>query len=208
MKKQKTQDMENRAAKLRPTLFGNTRQLCFAALLAAMSFILGKFLQIPNPVQNVVRISFENFPVILAGVLMGPVIGALTGAIADVIGCLLYGYAINPIITLGAASVGLVSGVCAMLIRRPLWLRVCVCVVASHLLGSVLLKSVGLAAWYLNKYNIGFGTLVLWRLGVYAVIAVVEGVMIYALLRNSAVAAQFQRLRTPRRAREGRKDEP
>ena len=48
-------------------LFGSVRVLAAAALLAAMSLILGKFLQIPNPFSNIFRISFENLPIILAG---------------------------------------------------------------------------------------------------------------------------------------------
>lgn len=185
------ESIENRG---RIALFGTTRGLCFAALLAAMSLILGKFLQIPNPVQEMVRISFENLPIILAGMTMGPVIGALTGAVADLVGCLAYGYTINPIITLGAAAVGLVAGLCGMLIRRPLWLRVGVSVAAAHLCGSVWIKSIGLAAWYLGKYGIGFGTLVLWRLGTYAVIGVAEGAIIYALFRNRAFAAMMHKI--------------
>ena len=53
-------------------VFGNVRVLCFAAMLAAMSLIIGKFLQIPNPFQNIIRISFENLPLLLAGITMGP----------------------------------------------------------------------------------------------------------------------------------------
>ncbi|MBR3862226.1 MAG: hypothetical protein IKM42_01040, partial [Clostridia bacterium] len=44
--------------------FGSLRRLCFAAILAAMSLVLGKFLQIPHPFQEFIRISFENLPVL------------------------------------------------------------------------------------------------------------------------------------------------
>ena len=92
-------------------VFGSLQGLCFAGILAAMSIILGKFLQIPNPFQDFIRISFENLPIIIAGFSLGPIAGALVGTVADLIGCVLYGYSINPIITVGAASVGLVAGV-------------------------------------------------------------------------------------------------
>ena len=105
-------------------VFGNPRALCLAALLAAMSMILGKFLQIPTPFAEFVRISFENLPVILAGILLGPIAGAMTGVVADLVGCLAYGYTINPLITLGAGAVGLVAGVLAWLLARtPLRLQ-------------------------------------------------------------------------------------
>ena len=73
----------------RVALFGSVQGLCFAAILAAMSLILGKFLQIPNPFQEFIRISFENLPVMLAGIAMGPVVGALVGTVADLLGCFL-----------------------------------------------------------------------------------------------------------------------
>ena len=175
---------------------GNLRVLCIAAMLSAMSLILGKFLQIPNPFQEIIRISFENLPVILAGIAFGPFVGAMTGAVADLLGCLLYGYPINPLITLGAVTVGLVSGVMAgYVLRRPLALRVCAATVTAHLTGSVLVKSLGLAAWYLGSYNMGLFELILWRLLTYAIVGTAECVILYLLLRHRALANQLERIR-------------
>ena len=175
---------------------GNIRVLCFAAMLAAMSLIVGKFLQIPNPFQNIIRISFENLPILLSGITMGPFVGALTGIVADLLGCILYGYSINPIITLGAGAVGLISGVMAnYVIRRPLVARVICAAVASHLLGSVIIKSLGLAAWFLTSYDMGLLELMLWRLLTYAVIATAECVILCLLLRHRAVSTLLERIR-------------
>ncbi len=177
-------------------VFGNTRALCFAAMLAAMSLVLGKFLQIPNPFQEIIRISFENLPIILAGMTMGPLVGALTGVVADLLGCALYGYAVNPIITLGGAAVGLIAGILSnYVIRRPLILRVIVSVTLAHLIGSVFVKSLGLAAWYLSSYSMGFWELVLWRALTYAIIAVAEGTILYLLLRHRAFVTLIERMR-------------
>lgn len=176
-------------------VFGNPRALCLAALLAAMSLILGKFLQIPTPFSELVRISFENLPVILAGIVLGPLAGAMTGAVADLVGCLAYGYSINPLITLGAAAVGLVSGCAALLLRKAsLLLRISVSATLAHLVGSVLIKTAGLAAWYLASYEIGYAELVLWRLLNYAIIAVLEITLLYILLRHRGVARQLERM--------------
>ena len=177
-------------------VFGSVRALCFAAMLAAMSLILGKFLQIPNPFQEIIRISFENLPIILAGITMGPLVGALTGIVADLLGCALYGYAVNPLITLGGAAVGLLAGVLSnYVVRRPLLLRVAVSVAAAHLAGSVFIKSLGLAAWYLGSYNLGFGELVLWRALTYPIIAVAECTILYLLLRHRAFVTLIERMR-------------
>ena len=190
-----TQPAKKRRAPHAIAVFGNPRALCLAALLAAMSLILGKFMQIPTPVSELVRISFENMPVILAGMLMGPLAGAMTGAVADLVGCLAYGYTINPIVTLGAAAVGLIAGTVGLLFSRStLLLRVSLCTVPAHLVGSVLIKTAGLAAWYLASYEIGYVQLLLWRLLNYAIIAALEIALLYFLLHHRGVSRQLERM--------------
>ncbi|MBQ8341124.1 MAG: folate family ECF transporter S component [Clostridia bacterium] len=178
------------------TVFGNLRVLCAAAMLAAMSLILGKFLQIPNPFQNVIRISFENLPVILSGIAFGPFMGAMTGVVADLLGCMLYGYDINPLVMLGAGVVGLTAGILARyVLRRPMVLQVAMATASAHLLGSVLVKSFGLAAWYLGSYNMGLSELVAWRLLTYAIVGTAECVILCLLLRHRALSQQLERMR-------------
>ena len=180
------------------TVFGNLRALCVCAMLAAMSLILEKFLQIPNPFQEIIRISFGNLPLILSGLAFGPFMGAMTGAVADLLGCALYGYPINPIITLGAASVGLVAGIAAnYLLFSPRWgtIRIVLATIDAHFVGSVLIKSFGLAAWYLGSYNMGFIELVLWRLLTYAIVGTAECVILCILMRHRAITSQLERIR-------------
>ena len=175
--------------------FGSLRRLCFAAILAAMSLVLGKFLQIPHPFQEFIRISFENLPVLLAGISMGPVVGALVGTVADLLGCVLYGYSINPIVTLGAASVGLISGFLARyVVKKSLLAKVAVSVSLAHLVGSVLIKSAGLAAWYLAKYEFGYLEFLGWRFLNYVIVGVAECLVLYLLLRNRAFAKQIKEM--------------
>ncbi|MBR2465244.1 MAG: folate family ECF transporter S component [Clostridia bacterium] len=175
--------------------FGSLRRLCFAAILAAMSLVLGKFLQIPHPFQEFIRISFENLPVLLAGISMGPIVGALVGTVADLLGCVLYGYSINPIVTLGAASVGLVSGLLARyVVKKSLLAKVAVSVSLAHLVGSVLIKSAGLAAWYLAKYEFGYLEFLGWRFLNYVIVGVAECLVLYLLLRNRAFAKQIKEM--------------
>ena len=173
-------------------VFGSLQGLCFAGILTAMSIVLGKFLQIPNPFQEFIRISFENLPIILAGFSLGPVAGLVVGLASDLIGCVLYGYAINFRITLGAAAVGAISGVVAILVKKPELLRVILSVGSAHLIGSVLIKSWGLAKWYLESYELGYLEFVLWRLVNYALIATAECVIIYLLFRNRAFKKQIE----------------
>lgn len=174
--------------------FRNIRLICFCAILSAMSLILGKFLQIPNPFQEFIRISFENTPIILAGIVMGPFAGAFVGVVADLVGCLLYAYAINPIVTLGAAAVGFLAGVSAYALRKPRILQIILAVVLSHTVGSVFVKSLGLAAWYAASYDMGFWAFVGWRAVTYLCIAVVECLVLNTLLSHRAVVSQLERM--------------
>lgn len=180
---------EKKAARRLP-LFGTPRTMTVAAMLAAMSLILGKFLQIPNPFSNIVRISFENLPILFSGICFGPFVGAVTGVVADLIGCLLYGYTINPLVTLGAGAFGLTAGlISCYVVRRPLWLSCALSTALAHLVGSVVLKSLGLAAWYLSNYSMGLIELMLWRLLTYSVIGALECVIVLLLFRAKPIAA-------------------
>ena len=184
-----------RVGKSRLGGFGSLRRLCFAAVLAAMSLVLGKFLQIPNPFQEFIRISFENLPIILAGIVLGPLPAMLVGIVADLLGCLLYGYAVNPLVTLGGAVVGLVAGLIAhYVVEKTLWLRVWLAVFAAHAIGSVMIKTAGLAAWYLTNYSLGYLQFLGWRAVNYTVIGIAEGTVIYLLLRNRAFAKQMEEI--------------
>ena len=177
------------------SFFGSLRGLCFAAILAAMSIILGKFLQIPNPFQEFIRLSFENLPIILGAIALGPVAGAMIGVVADLIGCVAYGYTVNPIITLGAAAIGAIAGIVSnYIVKKPLSLKVILSAVPAHLIGSVLIKSFGLASWYLAKYELGMMEFILWRLLNYALVATAECVILYILLKNRAFSRQMEGL--------------
>lgn len=181
----------NRNSKLdRRRLTGHLQRLAVAALLAALSILCGKFLAIP--VGTVMRFSFENLPILLAGMMLGPVFGVLTGVVADLVGCLMVGYTINPLVTLGAACIGLVGGVLYRLLSRlPLSLRVICTVLSAHLVGSVLIKTFGLAVFY----DMPFIILLLWRLLNYVIVGVAECALLYYLLKNDAVRRRLENLR-------------
>jgi ECF transporter S component (folate family) len=176
-------------------VFISLEGLCLSGILAAMSIVLGKFLQIPNPFQDFIRISFENLPIILGGIAIGPLAAMLIGVVADLTGCVLYGYSINPIITLGAAAVGLVSGLMGKyIVKGPLILQIIASVMTSHIIGSVLIKSYGLAVWYLDKYSLGYWEFVAWRLLNYVIVGTLEGILLYVLFKNKAFRNQMEKI--------------
>ena len=105
---------------------GATKIPVTLAALGAIGIILGKFLAFN--VTEFMRFSLENTTIIFAGIVFGPILGAAVGAVQDLVGCIAVGYAINPIITLGCAVVGLISGAAFKLFRKiPLTVRVALC---------------------------------------------------------------------------------
>ena len=165
--------------------------LAAVAMLTAISIVCGKYLAIN--LGNVIRISFENLPIIFAGMAFGPVSGILCGVSADLIGCILVGYGINPLVTIGAAVIGLISGVIPRIFKRlPLSISVSLTVLLSHLIGSVLIKTVGLAAYY----DMPLYVLMLWRLLNYLLVGAADGALVYVLLRNKMIKKQLISLKS------------
>lgn len=160
------------------------RLVASLAMLAAISIICGKYLAIRG--GDILRFSFENLPIIFAGIAFGPVSAVLVAVVADLMGCLLVGYAINPIVTAGAAAIGLVSGASAQLFKKlklPRLLSVSLSVASAHLVGSVIIKTLGLAKFY----DMPLVALMLWRLLNYAIVGVLEALILYYLLRSKAI---------------------
>ena len=164
----------------------SAQRLTIMALMIALSVVLGKYLAIN--VTTMIRISLENLPIIISAIALGPIGGGLVALIADILGCILVGYEINPIVTLGAVTIGVLCGVIYKF--TPLLgtiKRLILSVSISHLIGSVVIKTAGLAAFYLSKYDMGFGTLFLIRLGTYFVTGGVEILIISLLLKSRAI---------------------
>lgn len=166
----------------RVAVFGTVRTLAMCAVLVAMSIILGKYLAIRG--GEILRFSFENLPILMAGILFGPAAGVVTAVAADLVGCVMVGYAINPLVTLGAASIGLLGGLCWRLFGGlPYGIRLALTVALAHLVGSVGIKTVGLAAFY----SMPLGILALWRLLNYAIVGGLELTLLYFVLKNQAI---------------------
>ena len=148
--------------------------------MAAASIVLGKYLAIT---LGPFRVSLENLPVLLAGILFGPMAGLIVGVVADLVGCILVGYVINPIITLGAGMIGLLSGMIYRMLPRWQWFKVhydvqlLLAVAVAHLVGSCLIKTIGLMVYY------DYPSDVMWlRIPLYAMVALYEFLMLQPMV--------------------------
>ncbi len=182
--------MQKNTNQRKKVVFGSLKIMVAAALLAAMSIVCGKYLKIP--VGDIMRFSFENLPILLAGMAFGSVVGVITGVLADLVGCFMVGYAINPIVTIGAAVIGLLGGLVYKLCEKlPLIIKILITVFSAHTVGSVLIKTFGLAKFY----SIPFFELMLWRTLNYVIVATLEFVIIYFVIKNKAVNSAIDSLK-------------
>lgn len=86
-----------------------TRTIVFMGLLAAMSIILTRLFGFM--IGPTIRVSFGDVPIILSGILFGPIAGAITGITADLVGMMLRahgGFFIG--FTISAALTGFIPG--------------------------------------------------------------------------------------------------
>ena len=163
------------------SLFKSIKELTLAAMLVAMSVVIGIFCKsILNFGGGLFRITFENIPIIIAGLLFGPIVGGVSGLASDLISYLLSGqvYPPNLIVTLGAFMIGVVSGVVAkFVIKKRSSMQIIVAGGLAHIVGSMIIKPIGLYTFY--------GWAVLWRIPLYLVIAPLEILLICLLFKSN-----------------------
>ena len=176
-------------------IFSNLHAMVFAAILVAIS-VTGKMYAIN--LGESLRISYENLPVAMAGIIFGPIAGFVVGICSDLCGCLAVGYAINPIITLGAGAIGLVCGTISLFAKNrfsPVWLIISD--VAGHIVGSIIIKTIGIAIYY-GAEN-GFWALLLTRVGTYVPVVIFEIVIFLFLLTNKLIKKELLKLTQEKR---------
>ena len=125
----------------------STKYITLVGLFATMMVILTQFFSIYIPFFGIngSRIGFGHIPLLLAGFLLGPLAGAATGFIGDLIGGIVFptGGAYFPGFTLTALTVGLIPGLAKKHFKNQTlspWMIVAV-VILAELVGSVLMNS-------------------------------------------------------------------
>jgi ECF transporter S component (folate family) len=162
-----------------------TKVLANCALLAALSVVLARLIAVmPN---ESTRFSIEAIPIFLAGMLFGPIPGAMVGFAADFVGCLFSGYGYNPIFCVPPILYGLSAGLFRYyLCAKPNLLRITLGWLPPVVLGSVLYQSATLA-WVYGK-GLFFENFVM-RLGLripqFAVTLVLDVLIVFFLCKTS-----------------------
>ena len=154
------------------------RLLTNMAMMTALSIVIGIFCKtVLNFGNGLFRITFENLPIILTGIVLGPIAGGVVGLASDLVSYMLSGqsYPLNIVVTLGATAIGVLSGLMSKyVVKRKCKAQIILSASVAHIIGSMLIKSIGLYQFY--------GILVLWRIPLYLVIASVEILLLCLLL--------------------------
>ena len=178
---------ENKKGRGRIPLFKSLKALCLAAMLTAMSVVIGIFCKnLLNFGDGLFRVTFENLPIIFCGVFLGPLVGAACGIASDLISYLLSAqtYPPNLIVTAGAAAIGLCSGIVSkFIVKKRGNMQFILAGAVAHVIGSMIIKPIGLYQFY--------SWLVLWRIPMYLVIAPIEIILIAMLYKNKSFRAMI-----------------
>ena len=162
----------------------NVHVITTAAMLGALSVVIGIFCKnYLNFGNGLFRVTFENFPIIMSGILFGPVVGGAVGVVSDMISYFLstQSFAISPIVTLGAALVGGVSGcVSRFFLKEKGRVSIILSVIAAHLIGSLLVKTFGIYTYYKMSYVM----MLLYRLPTYAAIMALESFFLCMIFKH------------------------
>lgn len=162
-----------------------TRTLVLMGVLTAASIVLSRFLGFY--LTETIRIGFGSVPILLAGLWLGPVAGALVGGVADILGATVFsGLGIYFPITVGPILVGLTAGLMGLLWKRStnVW-KTASATVAAEIIGSTLWTSFALS----RMTGVAFPLVLAGRLPVNITLIVMDTVLVALLHRR--FGAQF-----------------
>ena len=140
------------------------------------------------PMPNVTtRFSIEAVPIYLAGMLFGPMAGALVGFSSDLVGCLFSGYGYNPLFCLPPILYGVFGGLLRRwLMGKPGLPRLAVSFLPPVVLGSILWQSAALSYVYNSKgsFQASLVYFLSTRTVQFAVTLVLDVLIIYLLMKS------------------------
>lgn len=169
----------------------NTRDLVQAAFLVAISIAMTRFLYFFIPLLGgipAIRVSFGEVPLMIGGLLFGPLIGGIGGLVADIIGVMINPQgAFHPGFMLSSVLWGVIPGVLGIYFkskgkkRNPFTTQRVVLTVAI----SIVIISLGLnTLWLSSLYGKGFIVLLPGRIIAAFVNIPLQSLIIRTLLKH------------------------
>ena len=150
--------------------FFSTRMIVMVSLLSALSIVLTRFLSVQ--VTETLRLSFGHLPIVLSGLMFGPIAGAVTGFVADFVGCTFFS-AYTYFIPLGVTPIlmGVIPGLLRILFKKRRDLPSLIATLApAYILGPLCWSTVSLNLLYGTPFRTMFAA----RIPFSAMFAVIE----------------------------------
>ncbi len=161
------------------------RQLTVSALLIAFDVIFTRLLALNT---SLMKIGFGFAAVAVSAMLYGPAWAALTAALGDLVGALLFPTgAFNPFFTLTAALTGLLFGL--FLYRRPArWGNAFLAAFSNCLLVTLALNTI--LIWYF--FHVSFPVLLASRVPQFFIMTAIQTLVIRALGASPALLVEIR----------------
>lgn len=126
--------------------FWSVKTMVFLALLVAVQMVMSRVFVIE--LGGIYRISLGSIATILAGLWFGPAAGGLCGFCADLLGCFIRGYTVNPLITLAAMCWGILPALLKPLsankLKQNKTVSICFSIAVTAIISSLVLTTSGL----------------------------------------------------------------
>ncbi len=162
------------------------RKIAIMALMAAISIILARFFSFM--IGGTIRIAFDHAPIYLAGILLGPWAGAMTGIVSDLVGILIAPIGgFFPGFTISYALVGFIPGY--IFKDRNLKNVNISTLIAALLLTDVIVSVILNTFWLSIMFGDAFWAILPARLIARGIIMPVQIFFIYTLLNYGPVLA-------------------
>lgn len=154
-----------------------TKTLAVAAMLVAIGIVLGFF---KLPINQLIEIRFGSLPICMAGMMFGPVVGGVVGALVDI-----GGYLVKPTgpffpgFTLSSLVGGVIFGL--MLYNKKMtFLRVLASQIVYTIIVGIIMNSYWLNLLYLKN---GYLAAIIARLPKELIMIPIYSVLIYSLFK-------------------------
>jgi len=157
------------------------------ALMIAISVILSRFFSLQT---EILRLSLGYIPIIITGILLGPVAGGIVGVAADFLGTTFFSaYAWFPPLALTPLFIGIWSGLLrGQFMKNNFWLTAC-----FNFCGNVIGRIIISSACLHILYGIGFDVLLATRIPSSIIMTAIESALIYMILKSPVTKYAHQR---------------